>query len=93
MMKEADVLARLDVAVLEAQLQEAEADKLRAETDRNVAVAVVGQRENEYDLAINLSTAKTGHSRELLRRDSDEKRFRSRDCDTLRHSLRTFFRG
>jgi HlyD family secretion protein len=54
MVKEGDVLARMDVAVLEAQLHEAEADKLRAETDRNVAVAVVGQRENEYDLAVKI---------------------------------------
>src|ERR1044071_5282051 len=54
MVKEGDVLARMDVAVLEAQLREAEADKLRAETDRNVAVAVVGQRENEYDLAAKI---------------------------------------
>jgi len=54
MVKEGDVLARMDVAVLEAQLREAKADKLRAETDRNVAVAVVGQRENEYDLALKI---------------------------------------
>jgi HlyD family secretion protein len=54
MVKEGDVLARMDVAVLEAQLREAEADKLRAETDRNVAIAVVGQRENEYDLAVKI---------------------------------------
>jgi HlyD family secretion protein len=51
MVKEGQVLARMDAAVLQAQLREAEADKLRAETDRNVAIAVVGQRENEYDLA------------------------------------------
>jgi hypothetical protein len=44
----------MDVAVLEAQLHEAEADKLRAETDRNVAAAVVGQRENEYDLSAKI---------------------------------------
>src|SRR6266480_7448173 len=42
MVKKGDVLARMDIAVLEAQLREAEAAKLRAETDRNVAVAVVG---------------------------------------------------
>ena len=46
------VLANMDAAVLEAQLREAEADKLRAETDRNVAAAVVGQHESEYDLAV-----------------------------------------
>src|SRR5206468_11234537 len=34
MVKEGDVLARMDVAVLEAQLREAEADKLRAESER-----------------------------------------------------------
>jgi HlyD family secretion protein len=50
MVQEGQILARMDAAVLEAQLHEAEADKLRAETDRNVAIAVVGQRENEYDL-------------------------------------------
>jgi HlyD family secretion protein len=51
MVKEGDILARMDSAVLQAQLHEAEADKLRAETDRNVAIATVGQREAEYDLA------------------------------------------
>ena len=54
MVKEGDVLARMDVAVLEAQLHEAKADKLQPETDRNVAGAVVGQRENEYDLALKI---------------------------------------
>lgn len=39
MVQEGQVLARMDAAALRAQLQEAEADKLRAETDRNVAVA------------------------------------------------------
>ena len=51
-MQPGQVLANMDAAVLEAQLREAEADKLRAETDRNVAAAVVGQHESEYDLAL-----------------------------------------
>jgi len=54
MVRQGQLLANMDAAVLEAQLREAEADKLRAETDRNVAVAVVGQRENEYDLAAKI---------------------------------------
>ena len=52
MVQPGQVLANMDAAVLEAQLREAEADKLRAETDRNVAAAVVGQHESEYDLAL-----------------------------------------
>src|SRR5438034_10952023 len=51
MVKEGQLLARMDSAVLQAQLLEAEANKLRAETDRNVSVAVVGQRENEIGRA------------------------------------------
>ena len=51
MVKAGQLLARMDSAVLEAQLHEAEADKLKAETDRAVNIAIVGQRENELDLA------------------------------------------
>ena len=51
MVKKGDILARMDSAVLQAQLQEAEANKLKAETDRAVAIATVGQRQAEYDLA------------------------------------------
>ena len=51
MVEKGQLLARMDSEVLQAQLLEAEANKLKAETDRNVSVAVVGQRENELDLA------------------------------------------
>lgn len=54
MVQQDQVLARMDSAVLRAQLREAEAEKLRAETDRNVAVATVGQREAEHDLSVKV---------------------------------------
>lgn len=54
MVTQDQVLARMDSAVLRAQLREAEAEKLRAETDRNVAVATVGQREAEHDLSLKV---------------------------------------
>jgi HlyD family secretion protein len=54
MVRQDQVLARMDSAVLRAQLREAEAEKLRAETDRNVALATVGQREAEHDLSLKV---------------------------------------
>ncbi len=51
MVEPGQVLARMDAAVLEAQLHQAEAEKRRAEEERNVAVAIAAQRENEHALA------------------------------------------
>ncbi|MEI9892520.1 MAG: biotin/lipoyl-binding protein [Chthoniobacter sp.] len=51
LVKEGQVLARIDAAVLRAQLRAAEAEKRRAEEDLNVARALIVQRESEYDLA------------------------------------------
>ena len=56
MVTQDEVLARMDSAVLRAQLREAEAEKSRAETDRNVALATVGQREAEHDLSSKVLT-------------------------------------
>jgi HlyD family secretion protein len=68
MVKEDQLLARMDSEVLQAQLLEAEAGKLKAETDRNVTVAVVGQRENELDLARKI----LNRSRQLFQQKSLE---------------------
>ena len=68
MVKEAQLLARMDSEVLQAQLEEAEAGKLKAETDRNVNVAVVGQRESELDLARKI----LNRSRQLFQQKSLE---------------------
>jgi HlyD family secretion protein len=54
MVAQDQVLARMDAAVLRAQLREAEAEKLRAETDRSVALATVGQREAEHDFSLKV---------------------------------------
>lgn len=48
------------------KLHEAEADEVRAETDRNVTAAVVGQRENELDLAGKI----LGRTRQLFQHKS-----------------------
>jgi HlyD family secretion protein len=63
MVEAGQVLARMEAAMLRAQLHEAEAGKRRAEEERNVTVAVAKQRENEYtlgkkDLARSLQLAK-----------------------------------
>lgn len=68
MVKEGQVLARMDAAVIQAQLREAEAEKLRAETDRNVAAALVGQRESELDLSGKILT----RTRQLFQQRSVE---------------------
>jgi HlyD family secretion protein len=68
MVKEGQLLARMDSEVLQAQLEEAEAGKRKAETDRNVNVAVVGQRENELDLARKI----LNRSQQLFRQKSLE---------------------
>lgn len=68
MVTEGQELARMDAAVLRAQLREAEADKVRAETERNVAAAVVGQRESELDLAGKI----LGRTRQLFQQKSVE---------------------
>jgi HlyD family secretion protein len=68
MVEEGQLLARMDSEVLQAQLEEAEAGKLKAETDRNVNVAVVGQRESELDLARKILS----RSQQLFRQKSLE---------------------
>jgi HlyD family secretion protein len=68
MVKEGQLLARMDSEVLQAQLEEAEAGELKAETDRNVSVAIVGQRENELDLARKI----LNRSRQLFQQKSLE---------------------
>ena len=59
MVEPGQVLARMDAAVLEAQLHQAEAEKRRAEEERNVAVAIAAQRENEHALAKNTSSVRS----------------------------------
>ncbi len=51
MVEAGQVLARMDAAVLRAQLHEAEAGQRHAEQERNVAAAIAAQRENEHSLA------------------------------------------
>ena len=68
MVKDGQLLAKMDAAVLRAQLREAEADKLKAETDRNVSRAIVGQRESELDLAGKI----LARSRQLFQQKSLE---------------------
>jgi HlyD family secretion protein len=51
MVEEGQVVARMDTQVLNAQLREAEAQKLKMEQEKNVAEAVIAQRESEYTFA------------------------------------------
>ena len=50
MVEAGQVLARIDAAVLRAQLHEVEAGKRRAEEEHNVTIAIARQRETEYAL-------------------------------------------
>jgi HlyD family secretion protein len=52
MVKEGQLLAQMDAAVLRAQLAEAEAAAQRAQADREVAAATATQRRNEHELAM-----------------------------------------
>lgn len=51
MVEEGLVVARMDTQVLNAQLREAEAQKRKAEQEKNVAEAVIAQRESEHTFA------------------------------------------
>jgi HlyD family secretion protein len=58
MVKEGQLLAQMDAAVLRAQLAEAEAAAQRAQADREVAAATATQRRNEHELAMRNATAR-----------------------------------
>lgn len=51
MVEAGQIIARMDTLVLEAQLREAQAQKRKACQEKNVADAVIAQRESEYTFA------------------------------------------
>jgi HlyD family secretion protein len=60
-------VARMDTASLEAQLAEAQASVVRAEKQRNNAIAIVAQRESECNLAKkNLSRSKKLYEKGII---------------------------
>lgn len=61
------IVARMDTITLEAQLAEAQATVVRAEKQRNNAVAILNQRKSECDLARkNLSRAKKLYEKGII---------------------------